>query len=487
MQTYDKFFIGGEWVEPAGSETLKVISPTTEEVIGSVPVATAADMDKAVAAAKAAFEGEWSTWTPEQRAELLVRISDGIKQRQDEFTNLIVNEVGAPYYFSMFGQVMAAAMVFDAFANHTRNFPFEERRDGALGGPVLVRREPVGVCAGIIPWNVPLFITSLKVGPTIASGSTIVLKPAPETPLDANVFAEVLMEAGCPAGVINIVPADREVGEHLVRHPDIDKVSFTGSTAAGRKIGAICGEQLKRCTLELGGKSAAIICDDANLDETIPHIIGGGLMNNGQACVALTRVLAPRSRYDEIKDALATAVSAQVSGDPSNPDNLVGPLIAERQRERVEGYIAKGKAEGATVVVGGDRPEGLDKGHFVSATLFADVTNDMTIAREEIFGPVLSLIAYDDLDDAIRQANDTDYGLAGAVFTADLAKGIDVARKVRTGTFAVNTTQGMDFNAPFGGFKSSGVGRELGPEGIHAFCEDKTISLPGGADIPVGG
>ena len=224
----------------------------------------------------------------------------------------------------------------------------------------------------------------------------MVLKPAPETPLDANVFAEVLIEAGVPAGVINIVPADREVGEHLVRHPDIDKVSFTGSTAAGRKIGAICGEQLKRCTLELGGKSAAIICEDANLDEAVGHIIGGGLMNNGQACVALTRVLAPTSRYDEIRDALAAAVSAQVTGDPTNPDNLCGPLIAERQRERVEGYIAKGKAEGATVVVGGGRPEGLDKGHFVSPTLFADVTNDMTIAREEIFGPVLSLIEYDD-------------------------------------------------------------------------------------------
>jgi aldehyde dehydrogenase (NAD+) len=485
MQTFDKFFIGGEWVDPAGNETLKVISPTTEEVIGSVPVATAADMDKAVAAAKAALEGEWSTWTPEQRADLLVRISDGIKQRQDEFTNLIVNEVGAPYYFSMFGQVLASTMVFDAFARHTREFPFEERRDGALGGTILVRREPVGVCAGIIPWNVPLFITSLKVGPTIASGSTIVLKPAPETPLDANIFAEVLTEAGCPPGVVNIVPADREVGEHLVRHPDVDKVSFTGSTAAGRKIGAICGEQLKRCTLELGGKSAAIVCEDANLEETIPHLIGGGLMNNGQACVALTRVLAPRSRYDEIRDALATAVEAQIVGDPTNPDNLVGPLIAERQRDRVEGYIAKGKAEGATMVVGGDRADG--KGHFVNPTLFADVTNDMTIAREEIFGPVLSLIAYGDLDEAIAIANDTDYGLAGAVYTADLEKGIEVARKVRTGTFAVNTTQGMDFNGPFGGFKSSGIGRELGPEGIHAFCEDKTISLPGGVDLPIGG
>jgi aldehyde dehydrogenase (NAD+) len=483
MRTYEKFFIGGEWVEPAGTDTLKVISPSTQEVIGSVPVATAADMDRAVAAAKAALAGEWSTWTPEQRADLLQRIADGINARQEELTGLIVSEVGAPYYFSMFGQVLAASMVFSSFAGHARTFPFEEQRSGALGGVILVRREPVGVCAGIIPWNVPLFITALKVGACLASGSTIVLKPAPETPLDANIFAEIAAEAGVPAGVINIVPADREVGEHLVRHPDVDKVSFTGSTAAGRKIGAICGELLKRCTLELGGKSAAIICDDANLEEAVPHVIGGGLMNNGQACVALTRVLAPRSRYDEIRDALAAAVSSQKLGDPTNPENAVGPLIAQRQQARVEGYIAKGKEQGATVVVGGGPTNDAGSGWYVAPTLFADVDNTMTIAREEIFGPVLSLIPYDDLDDAVRIANDSDYGLAGAVYTADLKKGLDVARRVRTGTFAVNTMQGMDFNGPFGGFKTSGIGRELGPEGIHAFCEDKTISLPAGTDV----
>jgi betaine-aldehyde dehydrogenase len=284
--------------------------------------------------------------------------------------------------------------------------------------------------------------------------------------------------------VINIVAADREVGEHLVRHPRVDKVSFTGSTAAGRRIGAICGELLKRCTLELGGKSAAIICDDAELDKAIPAIIGGGLMNNGQACVALTRVLAPRSRYDEIRDALAEAVAAQTVGDPAVPENNVGPLIAERQRDRVEAYIEAGKSEGAVAVVGGVRPDGVGTGWFVAPTLFANVDNSMKIAREEIFGPVLSLIAYDDLDDAVRIANDSDYGLAGAVYTTDVAKGLDVARRVRTGTFAVNTTQGMDFNGPFGGFKTSGIGRELGPEGIHAFCEDKTISFPAGTELP---
>jgi len=471
MLTYDKFFIGGEWVEPAGNETLKVLSPTTEEVIGSVPVATPADMDRAVAAAKAALTGEWADYTPQQRSALLAKVAEILTARQDDFTNLITTEVGAPYYFSMFGQVLAASMVFSSFANHTRTFPFEEQRAGAMGGPILVRREPVGVCAGIIPWNVPLFIIALKVAPTIASGSTIVLKPAPETPLDANVFAEILVEAGVPAGVVNIVPADREVGEHLVRHPDIDKVSFTGSTAAGRKIGAICGEQLKRCTLELGGKSAAIICEDADLEAAIPAIIQGGLMNNGQACVALTRVLAPASRYDEIKGALATAVAAQIAGDPTNPENMTGPLIAERQRERVEGYIAKGKAEGATVVTGGDRPD-MASGHFVSPTLFADVTNDMTIAREEIFGPVLSVIRFRSEQEAIQIANASSYGLQAAVWSDRLGRAHRVARALRAGTVHVNQYDEDDITVPFGGFKQSGNGRD---KSLHAF--DKVTEL----------
>ena len=486
MHTYDKFFIGGKWIDPAGSETLKVVSPTTLEVVGSVPVSTTADMDKAVAAARDAFDnGPWPHTSPEERADVLAKIAQGIQDRQGDFTSLITEENGAPYMFSMFGQVLAAAMVFNTFSGIVREYAFEEVRQGALGGPIIVRREPVGVCAGIIPWNVPLFISALKLAPALGSGSTMVLKPAPETPLDANVLAEILVDAGVPEGVVNIVAADREVGEHLVRHPDIDKVSFTGSTAAGRKIGAICGEQLKRVTLELGGKSAAIICEDADLEDAVPKIIGGGLMNNGQACVALTRVLAPRSRYDEVRDALAAAVGGQTVGDPSKEETLVGPLVAERQRDRVEGYITKGREQGATVVVGGGRPD-LEKGWFVEPTLFADVDNSMTIAQEEIFGPVLSLIPYDTLDDAIAIANDSDYGLAGAVYTADNDAGVEVARKVRTGTFAVNTTQGMDFNGPFGGFKQSGLGRELGPEGLHHFCEDKTISLPPGHELPVG-
>jgi aldehyde dehydrogenase (NAD+) len=478
MQTYDSFFIGGKWVPATGSDTLEVVSPSTEEVVGSVPVSTTADIDKAVAAAREAFDlGPWPRMSPAERADIMAAVSASIQAKMEDFARLISTENGAPYSFSIMGQVFAATAILDFFTGLARDFAFEETRHGMMG-PVLVRKEPVGVAAGIIPWNVPLFVTMLKLAPALASGSTIVIKPAPETPLDANVLAEILESSGVPAGVVNIVPADREVGEHLVRHPDIDKVSFTGSTVAGRKIGAICGEQLKRCTLELGGKSAAIICDDADLDATIGPLLEAGMMNNGQACVAQTRILASRDRYAEVRDALAEAVGAYRVGDPLDPETQCGPLVAERQRDRVEGYIAKGKSDGATLVVGGGRPSGFDKGWYVEPTLFADVDNSMTIAQEEIFGPVLSLIPYDSEDDAIAIANDSDYGLSGTVWTGDVEKGIDIARRVRTGTYTVNGF-GMDFGSPFGGFKSSGVGRELGPEGLSAFLEDKTINLPG--------
>ncbi len=478
MQTYDSFFIGGKWVAPTGSDTLEVVSPSTEEVIGSVPVSTTADIDKAVAAAREAFDlGPWPRMSPAERADIMATISAGIMAKMDDFAKLISTENGAPYGFSLMGQVFAATAILDYFTGLTREFEFEQMRHGMLG-PVLVRKEPVGVAAGIIPWNVPLFVTMLKLAPTLASGSTIVIKPAPETPLDANWLAEVIETSGLPAGVVNIVTADREVGEHLVRHPDVDKVSFTGSTVAGRKIGAICGEQLKRCTLELGGKSAAIILDDADLGATIAPLLDAGIMNNGQACVAQTRILASRNRYAEVRDALAEAVGAYRVGDPLDAETQCGPLVAERQRDRVEGYIAKGKAEGATLVVGGGRPAGFDKGWYVEPTLFADVDNSMTIAQEEIFGPVLSLIPYDSEDDAVAIANDSNYGLSGTVWTADVEHGIDIARQVRTGTYSVNLF-GMDFGSPFGGFKTSGVGRELGPEGLSAYLEDKTINLPG--------
>jgi betaine-aldehyde dehydrogenase len=319
----------------------------------------------------------------------------------------------------------------------------------------------------------------LKLAPALAAGAPIILKPSPETPLDGYLLAEVIDEIGLPKGMVSILPAGREVGEHMVRHPGVSKVGFTGSTAAGRKVGAICGEMLKRVTLELGGKSAAIVLDDADLAAQIPLLMPNSMMNNGEACVAQTRILAPRSRYGEVVDAVAEAVKAQTVGDPTDPSIAVGPLVAERQRERVLGYIDKGNAEGAKLAVGGGRPAGLEKGWFVEPTLFVDVDNKMTIAQEEIFGPVLSVIPYDSEADAVGIANDSDYGLSGSVWTSDVERGIDVARRVRTGTYGVNAFSTLDLKAPFGGFKSSGLGRELGPEGLAAYLETKTIVLPG--------
>ena len=479
MDTRDVLFIGGEWVAPASTRTFTVTNPATQETVATVPEGTEADMDRAVAAARAAFDqGPWPLTTAKERAEVLRALSQGIQARMGEFAETITKENGAPATFSMMGQVLAATMVLDGFANATESFPFVEERQGMMG-PVLVNKAPVGVSAGIVPWNVPLFISMMKLGAALASGSTMVLKPAPETPWDSYLLAEVIQSIDLPAGVVNIVAAGRDAGEHLVRHPGVDKVSFTGSTAAGRVVGAICGEQLKRCTLELGGKSAAVILDDADLDAAIPELMPAAMMNNGQACVAQTRVLAPRSRYDEVVDALAAAVGAQKVGDPADPEVEVGPLVAERQRDRVEGYLEAGREEGARVVVGGGRPDGLDRGWFVEPTVFADVTNEMTIAREEIFGPVVSVIAYEDEADAVRIANESEYGLSGSVWTADRERGINVAKGVRTGTYGVNTGVVIDLHSPFGGFKASGVGRELGPEGIEEFTEIQTIVLGG--------
>jgi betaine-aldehyde dehydrogenase len=479
MEKKDTLFIGGEWVAPATSQTIEVISPFTEEVVGITPEASEADVDRAVAAAREAFEqGPWPQSTPDERADMINAISAGILGRMDEFATTITTENGCPTTFSQMGQVLAATMALDAMADVVRTYPFEEHRPGMLGLN-LVRKAPVGVSAGIIPWNVPLFITALKFGAAIGAGSPMVLKPAPETPLDAYLLAEVVTAAGLPAGMLNIVPAGREVGEYLVRHPGIDKVGFTGSTAAGRKVGAICGEQLKRCTLELGGKSAAIVLDDANLDEAIPMLMPSAIMNNGQACLAQTRILAPRSRYAEVNEALAAAVGAMSVGDPADPATEVGPLVAERQRDRVEGYLKLGKDEGATVAVGGGRPSGFDTGWVVEPTLFTDVDNSMRIAQEEIFGPVLVTIPYDDQDDAVRIANDSEYGLSGSVWTTDVERGIGIAKGVRTGTYGVNSMGTMDMKAPFGGFKNSGMGRECGPEGLSAYLETQTIVLPG--------
>ncbi|HNO40816.1 MAG TPA: aldehyde dehydrogenase, partial [Marmoricola sp.] len=338
--------------------------------------------------------------------------------------------------------------------------------------------EPVGVVAAITPWNVPLFTGVAKVVPALLAGCSVVLKPALEAPLDSFLLAELLVEAGLPEGVVSIVPGDGEVGSHLVAHPGVDKVAFTGSTAVGRQIGSICGQQLKRVSLELGGKSAAIVLPDADLDQVVEGVKFLGVMNSGQACVAQTRILAPAARYEEVVESIATGISQMQVGDPLDPATEIGPMVTQKQQQRVASYIGIGEQEGARMVIGGtDAPAGLDRGWYVRPTVFADVDNQMRIAQEEIFGPVLSIIKYDDVPDAVRIANDSDYGLAGTVWTADLDAGLEVARQVRTGTYGVNTYT-MDFAAPFGGFKSSGLGREFGPEGLSSFTELKSVYLP---------
>jgi aldehyde dehydrogenase (NAD+) len=480
MQVHDKLFIGGEWVAPATSATIEVVSPHTEEVIARVPEATAADIDNAVGAARRAFdEGPWPRMEPAERADVMAEVSQTIQARSQDYAETITREMGSPISWAIMGQVFASTMVLDYYTGLARTYPFEELRDGVLGNKALVRKEAVGVAGAIVPWNVPLFVTMLKLGPAMAAGATVVLKPAPETPLDAYLLAEALLEAGLPPGVVNIVPAGREVGEHLVTHPGVDKIGFTGSTAAGKRIAALCGAQLKRVTLELGGKSAAIIMEDADVEAVIPNLIGASLMNNGQACVAQTRILASRDLYQDVVDALCDAVSRQQVGDPLDPATTVGPLVAERQRRRVEGYIATGQREGAKLAVGGGRPAGQATGWYVEPTVFVDVDNDMTIAREEVFGPVLTVIPYVGGDEAVRIANASDYGLSGSVWSADNAAALDVARRVRTGTYTVNGFM-LEFSCPFGGFKQSGVGRELGPEGLAAYLEAKSISLPAG-------
>jgi betaine-aldehyde dehydrogenase len=482
MHTYDKLFIGGEWVAPAGTDTIDVISPHSEELVGRVPEGTEADIDRAVAAARDAFDnGDWPRMAPAERAEIVQSFSDVYAARMMDMAAIITEEMGSPITFSQLAQSPAPWMMLNTFLQIGAEYPWEERRSGVLGGDVIVRREGVGVVGAIVPWNVPQFVTMSKLAPALLAGCAIVIKPSPETPLDAFFMAELLEEAGIPKGVVSVVPAGREVGEHLVRHADVDKIAFTGSTAAGRRIAGICGEQLKRFSLELGGKSAAIILDDADLGSTMEGLKFASLMNNGQACVAQTRILASRGRYDEVVEALGAMVGGLAVGDPSDPATEVGPLVAERQQERVEKYIAVGQEEGAKVVVGGNgRPSGLEKGWYVQPTVFANVDNSMRIAQEEIFGPVLAVIPFDDVNDAVRIANDSEYGLAGSVWTADVDQGLDIARRVRTGTYGINHYT-MDFIAPFGGYKGSGIGREFGREGLEHYLELKSIVPPAGS------
>ncbi|GAA1479577.1 aldehyde dehydrogenase [Gordonia sinesedis] len=474
-----RLYIGGTWVEPHSAETLQVYSPATGERVGSVPAADAADVDRAVATAREAFEaGVWSALPPSKRADVLAKAADLIDARSAEITALVSAEMGAPPSSVATLQQLPGTGVLRAYASAARDYAWEEYRTG-LFGTTRVTREPVGVVGAITAWNVPLFLVCNKFGAALAAGCSVVLKPAPETPLTANLLAEIFTEAGVPAGVISVVPGGTTTGEALVANSDADKITFTGSTAAGRAIGAACAQTLKRCSLELGGKSAAIVLDDVDIAANAGMLTFLGLFNTGQACVAQTRILVPRSRHDEIVDAIVSAAKAMTVGLPSDPDVQLGPLISDRQRERVEGYIEEGKKAGATAALEGTRPDGLDSGYFLTPTVFTGVTNDMSIAREEIFGPVLSVIAYDDVDEAIAIANDSDYGLAGSVWTSDIPRGIEISTRIRTGTFGINW-YAIDPESPFGGYKDSGIGRENGREGIESFLEHKSTMLPMG-------
>jgi aldehyde dehydrogenase (NAD+) len=472
---YDELFIGGRWQSPSTTQRLSVISPHTEEPIGETPQAAPEDVDKAVAAARKAFDdGPWPRLTVGERMEKIEKLAAVYAGEADEMADLITAEMGSPRSFSRLGQASGALAQMHLNIATAREFPWVERRKG-LFGEVHLRRAPVGVVGAIVPWNVPQFLIMPKMIPALIAGCTVVVKPAPETPLDAMWLAEMLDELDLPEGVVSIVPGGRATGESLVRHPGVDKISFTGSSATGRHIAALCGAQLKRVSLELGGKSAAIVLDDADIANTVKHLKMASLMNNGQACVAQTRILVSGKRHDALVDALAEMMSGLQVGDPADEATDVGPLVARRQQQRVQGYIQAGVDEGARIVLGGtDKPH--ERGWYVRPTLFADATNEMKIAREEIFGPVLTVLKYSDEADAVRIANDSEYGLAGSVWTSDVAHGLEIAAEIRAGTYGINMYT-LDTTAPFGGFKQSGIGREFGAEGLSEYVElQSTVS-----------
>ncbi|MFI5661658.1 aldehyde dehydrogenase [Streptomyces sp. NPDC051684] len=476
---HGQLFIGGELTDPLGKDVIEVVSPHTGEVFGRVPHAAPADVDRAVAVARRAFEdGPWPRMSLDERIEVITKIKDAFAVRHEEIARVISSENGTPYTSGVMVQALAAMMVWDSAINVARGFTYEETRDGALG-KLLVRREPVGVVAAVVPWNVPQFTAAAKLAPALLAGNPVILKTSPETPLDAYLLAEIATEAGLPEGVLSILPADREVSEYLVGHPGVDKVSFTGSVAAGKRVMEVASRNLTRVTLELGGKSAAVILEDADAQAAVSGIVPFAWMINGQACVAQTRILVPRSRYDEFADAFATAASSLKVGDPLDPATELGPLVARRQQQRSLDYIRIGQDEGAKILTGGGVPKGFEQGWYVEPTLFGDVDNSMRIAREEIFGPVICLLPYGDETEAVKIANDSDYGLSGSVWTADTAHGVDIARQVRTGTYSVNTFS-LDMLGPFGGYKNSGLGREFGPEGYGEYFEHKMIHLPAG-------
>jgi betaine-aldehyde dehydrogenase len=474
MLIRDKLFIGGQWVAPSARDTIDVHSAGTGEVMGKVPAGGERDIEAAAAAAHAALPG-WSQTPAEKRAEFLQKISDGLKARADEIAKTIAQEVGMP--IKLAGRIQAGLPIanFANYAKIAREFKFEER----VGNSVVVK-DPVGVVGAITPWNYPLHQIALKVAPALAAGCTVVLKPSEVAPFNAFILAEVVEAAGLPKGVFNLVTGfGPVVGEALVRHPRVDMISFTGSTRAGKRISEVAAQQVKRVALELGGKSASVILEDADLAAAVKGTVNGCYLNSGQTCTALTRMLVPASKYDEAAKLAVEAAKGFTLGDPLQETTRLGPLSSQMQLDRVRGYIKKGVEEGAELLAGGaDQPEGLPGGYFVKPTIFGKVKNSMTIAQEEIFGPVLAIIPYQDEEDAVKIANDSPYGLAGAVWSKDDARAQKVARRIRAGQIDVNGGA-FNMNAPFGGFKQSGHGREAGVYGLEEFLELKSLQLKG--------
>ncbi len=472
VKIYDKLYINGRWVAPAGSNMIEVTDSTTEEVMAQIPEGAAADIDSAVSAARAAFVS-WSQTSKDERAKYLEAIAAGLAARRDEIAAVIASEVGMPLPLATAVQAGLPAMVMGSYAKLLSEYSFEEQV-----GNSLVVREPVGVVGCITPWNYPLHQVVAKVAPALAAGCTVVLKPSEVAPITAFILAEIIDEVALPAGAFNLVTGlGAVVGEAMAAHLDIDMISFTGSTRAGKRVSELAAQTIKRVALELGGKSASIVLDDADFEKAVSSSVGSCYFNSGQTCSAHTRLLVPRSRHTEAVEIARATAEKFTLGDPREGRAKLGPLVSAAQRERVLGYIKKGIEEGASLVTGGaEKPEGLDKGYFVRPTVFANVRTDMTIAQEEIFGPVLAIIPYESEDDAVRIANDTVYGLAGGVWSGDEERARRVARRLRTGQVDIN---GGKFNplAPFGGYKQSGNGRELGKWGLEEFLETKSIQL----------
>jgi aldehyde dehydrogenase (NAD+) len=472
------FYIGGDWVKPQSDRKLELISPFTEECFLKVPEASEEDVDAAVRAARQAFDhGPWPRMTSQERSKFVLAIGEEMKKRAPLLADVWTAQVGAPKSFAGF-IINFAPQLFEFYGQLGARTDLTETRDMQNGGKALVIREPVGVVAIITPWNAPMVLMSYGVAAALTAGCTIVAKPAPETPIEGQLLAECAEAVGLPPGVLNIVPAGREVGDYLINRPEIDKVSFTGSVAGGKRIAEVCAKRLARYTLELGGKSPALIMDDADLGNAIGTLVPFAMPMTGQICFSLTRVLVSKKRHDEVVDAYSQAVKKIAVGDPWKAETQMGPLSMKRQLDRVLGYLEKGRKEGATLVTGGGRPKDMNHGYFVEPTIFSNVTSDMTIAKEEIFGPVVSVMPYEDEEDAIRIANSSTYGLSGAVFTKDTDRGVALARRIRTGNLTVNGLK-LDNAVPFGGYKESGIGRVGGPEGLEAYQEIKSVYLPG--------